>query len=119
MTEFYYRYYDWSYDETRVMIDFEKFRVVKRTPKGAWVEELYYPHKKRFILDGARRRYAYPTKELAADSYRIRKEWQVVHAERTIRRAENVLEQLKKDPAPVAPARITIAPVGLETDIFK
>lgn len=99
MTEFYYRYYDVGWDEYSFQIHLERFRVVKKTPRGAWIEETHgYPVKKRFVLDGARRRYAYPTKALALNSYRIRKRWQIGYCKNKIDRANAILGITEKAP---------------------
>lgn len=83
--EIYYRMRDeLMYEGGEIKIRLDKFRVVKRTPKGAWV----IPHwddgwwhdpnpKKRFVLDGDGRRYAYPTVEAAHKSYLRRKVVQI------------------------------------------
>ena len=115
MTEFYYRYYDDWWNESSCIIRYERFCVVKRTPKGAWVEEMSkYKPKRRFVLDNARRRFAYPTKELAANSYRIRKKWQITHCERTISKARAVLKQLEQTPVPLEPLRYEVNPIAIE-----
>lgn len=43
------------------------------------------------VLKNARRRWAYPTKALALNSYRIRKDWQLSRAERLADRARACL----------------------------
>jgi hypothetical protein len=53
------------------------YEILRKTPKGCWIKTGYQTEK--FILDGARRRWAYPTRELARNSYRIRKERQIRH----------------------------------------
>ena len=83
--EIYYRMRDsLMWDVGEIKIELQKFEVVKRTPKGAWI----IPHwvlgfwsnpnpQKRFVLDGTGRRYAYPTVELAHSSYLRRKQVQI------------------------------------------
>lgn len=95
MTEFYYRYYDSSFLE-EITIGLEKFRVVKYTPKGVWIETYAYPTKRKFVLNDARVRYAYPTKELAENSYRKRKEHQRWHLWRALKRNMLVRKKLKE-----------------------
>lgn len=47
--------------------------VLRRTPKGAWVSPYKSDERlKRFVLDGARKRLAYPTKQEAWDSFLVR-----------------------------------------------
>lgn len=74
--EKYYRYYDKDYTEGRY-ISYTEYFVVRRTPKGVWISLGYENNK--FVKDGARRRYAYPTKAEALESYRIRKRKQIAH----------------------------------------
>jgi hypothetical protein len=50
-------------------------------PNYDWVE-------RKRVLKNARRRWAYPTKALALNSYRIRKEWQADRARRVVDRAD-------------------------------
>jgi hypothetical protein len=87
--EIYYRMADrLMYEGGEIKIELEKFQVVKRTPKGAWI----IPHaepgwwqspnpKKRFVLDGDGRRYAYPTVDAAHKSYLRRKVVQISRLE--------------------------------------
>lgn len=49
-----------------------------------WVE-------RKRVLKNARKRWAYPTKSLALNSYRIRKDWQLSRAERLANRARTCL----------------------------
>lgn len=88
MTEYYYRVFDpyASVGKPRLA----RFRVLRRTPKGVWIDEYGV---ERFILNKARRRWAYPTIELAEDSYRQRKRWQIKHCKRTIAMAERCLTE--------------------------
>ena len=53
------------------------YEILRKTPKGCWISVGY--EQEKFILDDARRRWAYPTVELARNSYRIRKERQIRH----------------------------------------
>lgn len=87
--EIYYRMHDTlMYEGGEIKIELQKFRVVKRTPKGAWIiphwEDSWWPDpnpKKRFVLDGDGRRYAYPTVEAEHKSYLRRKEVQISRLE--------------------------------------
>jgi hypothetical protein len=65
------------------------YEIVRKTAKGCWISTGYQTEK--FILDGARRRWAYPTKELALDSYRIRKERQIRHCNDMVQAANEGL----------------------------
>ena len=57
----------------------EKFTVVKQTPCGSWIQpyNMCPWMKPKFVLDSGRKRYAYPTMELAINSYIIRKTKQI------------------------------------------
>jgi hypothetical protein len=50
--------------------------VIRETPRGVWVQ---LPHSSttRFVLADARKRYAWPTKEEAIDSFLARKRRQI------------------------------------------
>jgi len=90
------------------------YYVVRKTPSGAWIvprfaitgfnastgkpvqwDELTRDELKRefarFVLDGDGKRYAHETEEMARYSYMKRKQRQIAHAQRSIRRAENGL----------------------------
>ncbi len=69
--EVYYRYY-----EMGSYVGVEEFRVLRRTPKGVWVDTLGYRRPKRFVLDSGRKRFCYPTLAEAWASFLKRKERQ-------------------------------------------
>lgn len=83
----------------------QKLRAVKTTPKGCWVVHSWaWPLSEplttrealrnagaRFVSQGTRRAYVYPTIELALDSYIIRKRRQIQHARNSLEWAENCL----------------------------
>lgn len=91
MTEqVWYRYYDHrgSYGFEVVL---EKVPVVKETPKGVWLDDY---GQKKFCLKDARRRWAYPTVELAKNSFEIRKRKQLQHLQRQIDHVKAVVEAI-------------------------
>lgn len=65
-----------------------KIKIMKETPKGYWVHE--EPHR-RWVSKTGRKRYAYPTKELALENYIARKLSQIKHHERGIHLAKEGL----------------------------
>lgn len=79
--EIYYREVNAYWSEDRLAISLEKYRVVKRTPRGVWIAPMwdYRGDHKRFVLDGSGRRYAYPTREQARESFIIRKRREIQH----------------------------------------
>jgi hypothetical protein len=89
VTEVWYRYFDkYSYENPEPTI--QELPVVKHTPQGV-ILNFYGEHK--FVLNSARRRWAYPTKELALDSYIQRKRKQMRHGENTVAHAKAMLFQ--------------------------
>lgn len=96
--EIYYRYIDQKiwYDENRYEIEIRElhFPVSRTTPKGVWLN-MGYGLKEKFILNDARRRFAYPTQELAMESFKARKRHQRQHILRALRQSEKVYELLK------------------------
>jgi len=79
-----YRYSDFSYapplnefDEpcgiSRSAIQVEKYRIIKYTPKGIWIEYISSFNDKKFILLSARKQFACLTKAAALISFKTRK----------------------------------------------
>lgn len=60
----------YRYDNTGDQVYLSKFPVVSSTAKGKWIDVW---GKKRFVLDVATKRFAYPTRELARESFIARK----------------------------------------------
>ena len=85
-----YRYFNTSsYDDSPCYLNLQILSVVKETEKGYWI---VWDSKRKFILKGPGKRWAYETKELAMQSFTIRKNRQLMHAKRTIARAEHSLK---------------------------
>lgn len=89
MTEVWYRYYDLQ-SVTEPEPELAEHRVIRHTDKGVWIEHW---SGEKFIRKDARRRFAYPTKELALDSYIQRKKKQIQHAENLLTHAKAMLHQ--------------------------
>jgi hypothetical protein len=100
MTEHWYRYEDSGVPECVAYL--RKFPVTKHTPRGVWIDCGGYSRNVRFVLNDARKRYAYPTRELAWQSYRIRKQWQRRHLLRQLQDVETRLRVImeKDDGSP-------------------
>jgi len=85
--EFLYRIEDdLLYSAGQMRLKVRMFRVTKVTPKGVWItgEDYRYSQygtKERFVLNSAKKRYAYTTVDEALASYRIRKERHIHHLE--------------------------------------
>jgi hypothetical protein len=91
--ERYYREVDGYYEGDKPTISLREFKVLSRTEKGAWITDLW-DHDgtyKRFVLDGKGKRFAYPTKELARESYIIRKAREIGHCARQHDKAKKLL----------------------------
>lgn len=86
--DIYYRY-DSNSDGRYIYL--QEFTVAKVTPKGVWLQDI-----KKFILNNARKRFAYPTVELAKESFIIRKEWRIRYLIGELEATEKAL-QLAKD----------------------
>lgn len=52
-------------------IEVYEYKVLKKTPKGVWINCCL---SRRFVLNGSKRQFASPTKELAYEKFRKRKE---------------------------------------------
>lgn len=59
----------------RCYVEFYEFRFLRKTPRGAWIDVWGKP---KFILDGARKRWACPTKQEALESFLARKKRQAL-----------------------------------------
>lgn len=95
----FYRYVD-PYDTDSIHLCTEEWRVDKITPAGYWIESY---GERKFVLAGGGKRYAYPSKEEALDSYIIRKNRQLQHLASTKHKAEHGLflaKELKEGRVP-------------------
>ena len=63
---YYMSYWAYGSDEPSVEMMFDVFEVIGATPKGVWLEN------KKWVSNTGRKRYAYPTIELAIDSLKHR-----------------------------------------------
>jgi len=88
--EFYFRYD--GYEHAQLF----KYPVIRRTNKGCWIQVGYQNEK--FILNNARRRWAYPTQPLALQSFQIRKHRQIMHCNNTIELANVALQKVGLEP---------------------
>ena len=80
--EVWFRFIDpWIAGEQPVLC---RINVKRHTPKGVWLNDY---GAEKFVLNDARRRYAYPTEALAINSYIERKKAQIQHASNTHDRA--------------------------------
>lgn len=74
-------------------LDVEEYRVIKETPKGAWI---HYGFDKKFVKLDARKRFACPTIEEAAESFKARKRRQIKILKANLNEAEVALKLIDK-----------------------
>jgi hypothetical protein len=79
------------------------FNLIKETPCGYWIGNNYglIGEGKRWVSKTSRKRYAYPTREEAWESYRARKKRHVLILSAQLRKAEVCL-RISKEPMPVS-----------------
>lgn len=93
-----YRYDDYSTGDdyvTGIEICLRTYPVIRRTPKGVWISREAYG-KQRFVLNGTRKAYAYPTKEEALASFIARKTRQRLLLEFQLKRVAAALKLAKE-----------------------
>lgn len=73
---------------SEVRIYLSTYRVIRETPKGVWLQDF----KPRFVLRGARKRFACPTQEEALASFIARKERQADIHQACINRATDAIK---------------------------
>lgn len=79
--------FDNSLGPGRLSVELRKYGVIKRTPKGAWID--YY--QKKFVLLTARKKFACNTEEEAKTAFIARKERQKKILMAQLRQCENAL----------------------------
>lgn len=77
-----------------VNVALNHYEIKRKTPKGCWID-IYGTEK--FVLDNARKRWAYPTEELARESFIARKQSQIQHLKRQLEHAEAALAHMSKE----------------------
>lgn len=92
-THYLYRYESSS---SSSYVDLQVFIITRATPEGwwclpAWVYQMGHDEwerlERKWVSNSARKRYCYPTKKEAWESYRIRKYWRVKHLTRQLEKA--------------------------------
>jgi hypothetical protein len=77
----------YEYDPPTANLVVAYYPIIRRTPKGAWIDGHQKP---KFVLTtgGFGKRFAYTNIKDALRSYEIRKGWQKYHGEWTVEKAE-------------------------------
>lgn len=82
-------YYRFDYNQYMIL---HKYNVIKHTKCGVWLDTGYGG--KRFVLSGARKRYALPTLEEAKKSFRARKEKQLKILKAQVQKIESAIWEI-------------------------
>lgn len=95
----FYRY-DIDYFKDTPQVQLLEYVLESETPKGYWIRPLlggmYFSTWRKWISKTSRKRFAYPTKEEALNSFIIRKEKQVRYCKNDLYYAEETLKIAKK-----------------------
>ena len=76
-------------DLKSTFIELTEYEEVSKTPCGYWIKARY--DKKRFILKDSKKKYAYPSKKEAWNSFKIRTKKSVSHCELALKNSEKFL----------------------------
>jgi hypothetical protein len=98
--EVWYRYDD-DYDGNVLCT---KYEVLKHTPKGVWLK---FGNNDKFVLKGARKRFACPDKDSALESFIARKYSQRKIVRRQVDRVEKAILSAQTIQAGLKPHRFT------------
>ena len=83
--------------EGGVIIHLRKFRVMRPTPKGVWLDLYGNREVQRFVLKDARKRYACPTLEEAQVSFLARKRRQLTIYEARAKGIRKTIEKAEQN----------------------
>lgn len=93
-----YRYRD-AIGPSGATIEIDEFIEVRKTPRGAWVQETYIGFnvgRLRFVLDGCGKRLCHQTKEQAWASFAARKRAQLRRAKFDAQRAQWAVDMVNE-----------------------
>ena len=93
-------HWEWSNDDPtcRPYVRLEMWRTLRETPKGRWIVNSYANQwqiehgaaRQRFVLNTGRKRWAYPTKMQAWNSFLIRQRHRLNHARNNLEGVETL-----------------------------
>lgn len=95
----FYRFQDCSWSEQHVAQE-SVWYAIRSTPKGYWITDEYAIQEK-FVLASGKKRFAYPTRQEAFDSYMKRKEKQVLILSNMLNKANQRLVYNRVNGLPV------------------
>ncbi len=78
--------------DSYLKLSLDKYPVLKRTPKGAWIRHYGPFSSRKFVLLTARRKFACDTKADALESFIARKESHIRHLRARLTTAEKALQ---------------------------
>jgi len=90
-----FRITDYRRELGSVGLDVWKLEVLRETPRGVWLND--WSPKGRFVLRGARKRWACPTLKEAAESFKARKRRQIMLLENQLTRAKRALSLAEEE----------------------
>jgi hypothetical protein len=93
------------------MIYCDEFRVDRETPKGYWIED-----ETRWVSSYAKRRFAYPTRKEAWESFIARKNRQVKILQSQLNRAKALLDATEIHDVPEKCVEVSGIKIGLKMD---
>lgn len=94
--DIYFRYDDYRNEDVPPTVQLATFKVVRETEACVFLESLPFPdNKPRRALKNARVSWAYPTIELARNSFTIRKKRQLGYISRTFNHVTEVLAMVE------------------------
>lgn len=92
-----YRYETSGSHTSRVSLFCDHFQTIKETPKGWWIE--YWGDKgqtRKWVAKTGKKRFAYPTKELALESFVARKQHMIAKLEYSLGMTKTALMLAKQ-----------------------
>lgn len=113
--EVYYRA-DTYYTHDSLCVYLEMFPVIRRTPKGVWLATRgFLGREETFVANSWHKKFAYPTKELALESLKIRARKHAKYAKARAVKAETrsqAVERVTADSFKEGGARVVKAPLA-------
>lgn len=110
-----YRYEVSNFYDGSFSVNLYTFNVKKHTHKGVWLQ-MPYPQKDKFVLNDARKRWAYPTKELAWESFQIRAARRTQHLDNQLNFALKVYNAVKDLDKPPSHPSYRVQDIGYNVD---
>lgn len=93
-----YRYDFKPWLEDSIQFVCGEFLVDRKTPKGCWIKLDSWSGEEKFILDGGKKRFAYPTKELAWHGFLRRKQMESRILSSRLNRVQAAISYVKANP---------------------